>query len=34
MIVKNRFTYQSMFKYDGVLFDREWYGVNYMFKEY
>ena len=28
MIVKNGFTYQFMFKYDGVLFDREWYSVN------
>ena len=29
MIVKNGFTYQFMFKYDGVLFNREWYSVNY-----
>ena len=28
MIVENGFTYQFMFKYDGVLFDREWYSVN------
>ena len=28
MIVKNGFTYQFMFKYDGVLFNREWYSVN------
>ena len=28
MIVKNSVTYQLMFKYDGVLFDREWYSVN------
>ena len=29
MIVKNGFTYQFMFKYDGVLFNREWYSINY-----
>ena len=28
MIVKNGFTYQFMFKYDGVLFNREWYSIN------
>ena len=28
IIVKSGFTYQLMFKYDGVLFDREWYSVN------
>ena len=28
MIVKNGVTYQLMLKYDGVLFDREWYSNN------
>ena len=28
MIVKNGFTYQFMFKYGGVLFNREWYSIN------
>ena len=28
MIVKNGFTYQLMFKYGGVLFNREWYSFN------
>ena len=28
MIVKNGITYQFMFKYGGVLFNREWYSIN------
>ena len=28
MIVKNGLKYQFMFKYDGVLFNKEWYSVN------
>ena len=28
MIVKNGFTYQFMFKYGGVLLNREWYSIN------
>ena len=27
IIVKNDFKYQFMFKYDGIIFDREWYNV-------
>ena len=29
MIVENGFIYQFMFKYDEVLFDREWYSINF-----